>query len=863
MLQNYPIVAVEKLSSLQFAHIASELWSDDHVLMPVSAGQSTREYGIAVERTEANEPGGGWFGETFELSDSSIPAQISFTSGTTGSSKAVLISKAAVSATARRISEVMEMTDEIREYIGVPITFSFGLGRVRAVGSVGGQSYIPDNGFRLDQFAKMLQNDEVNAFSAVPTILRVVLQHEAMFAEYGSKLRWLEIGSQFMSKDEKLAIRKLFPNAKIAQHYGLTEASRSTFLRIDRAAASDLESVGSPLEDVDVAIGEDGRIRIRGPHVAEGYVVDGAVVPITDADGWLETSDLGNFEGGLLYFLGRADDVVNVGGIKVSPEILERQLSTVLTDNATEPAADFAVVGIADELRGEVIALCVDGEDPERYAVPLNQVLKGYGLGPADYKIVSVTDIPKTDTGKVKRNELASSLVLTTLATRPAPATATEEQTSATGEVRNGDEAEIAEIWKDVLGVRSVSRNDTFYDLGGDSLSAISVMLRMEKAGIPEDIAQQIFEGRTIAEIAAAKGGESVGQGPALQAITGNAINFTRGILVLLVIGAHWGPFVWQKAGSIGAAFAAWTWPLFRFGTPGFAMVFGLGLGYFWSPMALTNSERLKSRIKTSFVIVASGVAILAALRSAVLLLSDGFSSDQWPRTVFYDVLSFYLLAVLTIYPILTFVARSKKPVLTSLLLMVVSFGVAEMVRPLLDYEATGFLKLGLTLLSSNYGYPVMLGYTLIGLTAGLWIKASNDTVDLARTTALTGAVLFFGGIVLMFSVDMEAQWFVGLPTKPALFTYTGAMLLLFSASFQWQRTSSQNRNLLFRIMVLLGVLAFPAYVVHAAALPLRNLFELIGLPAIVAIAAPVVLALGIIAVAMSRIYRVYFPKRK
>lgn len=170
-----------------------------------------------------------------------LPAQVTFTSGTEGKPKGIVLSYANLADAADRIIDQMQLTAEVREYVGVPVTHSFGMARIRVISAVGGQSFIPSRGFDPLELARMLEAGEVNSLSAVPTLLRILLQKPQAIGEAGKKLRWMEIGSQYMTAAEKRGVRDLFPNARIVQHYGLTEASRSTFLLISDVSDELLE----------------------------------------------------------------------------------------------------------------------------------------------------------------------------------------------------------------------------------------------------------------------------------------------------------------------------------------------------------------------------------------------------------------------------------------------------------------------------------------------------------------------------------------------------------------------------------------------------------------------------------------------
>ena len=95
---------------------------------------------------------------------------VQFTSGTEGPPKPILISHAALAETADRLIDVMDIDSDIREYIRVPVYYSFGFGRARAVLRAGGEAYIPEHGFNPVEISDMLARDEINAVSAVPSL---------------------------------------------------------------------------------------------------------------------------------------------------------------------------------------------------------------------------------------------------------------------------------------------------------------------------------------------------------------------------------------------------------------------------------------------------------------------------------------------------------------------------------------------------------------------------------------------------------------------------------------------------------------------------------------------------------------------
>jgi acyl-CoA synthetase (AMP-forming)/AMP-acid ligase II len=112
-------------------------------LVGFSDEESAKEpIGIVIERCIVPETGGGWFSERHALIHDDLPAQVTFTSGTEGKPKGIVLCYSNLADAAERIISQMGLTSEVREYIGVPVTHSFGMARIRVVSAVGGQSYI-------------------------------------------------------------------------------------------------------------------------------------------------------------------------------------------------------------------------------------------------------------------------------------------------------------------------------------------------------------------------------------------------------------------------------------------------------------------------------------------------------------------------------------------------------------------------------------------------------------------------------------------------------------------------------------------------------------------------------------------------
>lgn len=427
--------------------------------------------------------GHGWLEARHEPRDDDAVAQISFTSGTEGEPKGVVLTHRNLADVVTRLNSVMNVSREIREYVGVPVYHSFGFGRCRAVSAAGGRAFLPARGFNPVEIEAMLQAGEINAISTVPSLWRVLLATPAITPRAARRVRWIEIGSQSMSPAEKRALRELFPDAAIVQHYGLTEASRSTFLSVHEAGPSELESVGRASGQVELAIAADGRIRIRGPHVSGRMLVQGAAVDPRDADGWLTTNDRGKLEGEHLFFLGRADDVINCGGLKLSPDLLEaavrERLALGARPGASIATGDFSICRVPNPIRGDGILLAVTADLPrsdDELAQAVVEAAARFNVSARDATHVwRVAHLPRTETGKVKRDELGRRF---TEANTPRPGEDRAE--GAAPRAKTASETLRGEL-ATLLGARSIRDDDTFISLGGDSLRFIQASICVER----------------------------------------------------------------------------------------------------------------------------------------------------------------------------------------------------------------------------------------------------------------------------------------------------------------------------------------------------------------------------------------------
>lgn len=169
---------------------------------------------------------------------------------------------------------------------------------------------------------------------------------------------------------------------------------------------------GRPLAGVSTRLDDDGRILLAGPVLADGYLgrpdLDGEAFVQVDGIRHLRTSDLGAWSDGSLVVLGRADDVLVSGGVKVPPVLVESVVAGL------PGVADTCVVGVPDAEWGQaVVALVVAGADarPPTLAQVRAAVTDALGPAHAPRHLVVTDSLPVRGPGKIDRR--AATLLAT------------------------------------------------------------------------------------------------------------------------------------------------------------------------------------------------------------------------------------------------------------------------------------------------------------------------------------------------------------------------------------------------------------------------------------------------------------------
>lgn len=206
----------------------------------------------------------------------------------------------------------------------------------------------------------------------------------------------------------------------ILHAYGMTECPMITSARMSDSVEQLATTSGRPVLGCEVQIrseenhvlspGEVGRVWLRGPMLFKEYRTDGEIVRPFDTDGWMFTGDTGKLEAdGHLVLVGREKDLIIRKGESISPTEIEE----VLANHSA--VADVAVIGLPDDRWGERICAVLQLRDgaADVDVDGLRNYCRNAGISPAKFpeEVVIVTEMPKTPTMKIRKQNLRQSVI--------------------------------------------------------------------------------------------------------------------------------------------------------------------------------------------------------------------------------------------------------------------------------------------------------------------------------------------------------------------------------------------------------------------------------------------------------------------
>ncbi|WP_083484984.1 non-ribosomal peptide synthetase [Paenibacillus ihumii] len=435
-------------------------------------------------------------------------AYLMYTSGSTGKPKGVMVEHRSIVRLVKHTNYFPFSPDIKLLYTGSPV---FDASTFEIWGTLlnGGRLFVvsKDDLMNVRLLEQRMKAWGINAlWLSVALCNQWIQTNESMFAG----LRWLLVGGEALSPKPINRLRLEYPALTILNVYGPTENTTfSTSYPIERTFERNIP-IGKPISNTTCYIldkrgrvqpvGAVGEIYVGGDGVARGYwqqeeLTRKAFVPnpyATSEDRekrrnlvLYRTGDFGRWlPDGNIEYMGRSDGQLKLRGFRIEPGEIEHRLNGY-------PAVKQSLV-IARELHGELRLIAYYTAERDELDIREDQLqafmansLPSYML---PFRYVRLESFPLTVNGKIDRVRL------------PLPEARRTVQTSEPGAATELEQL-IEQIWRDVLKLDHIRKDEDFHALGGHSLHALRIVSLLQKDGYPVTV-NQIFREQTIERLA-------------------------------------------------------------------------------------------------------------------------------------------------------------------------------------------------------------------------------------------------------------------------------------------------------------------------------------------------------------------------
>lgn len=369
--------------------------------------------------------------------------------------------------------------------------------------TTGGTLVLPKKRIEQDLYglADLIAHHKVTHTLMLPSLYDLLMEH--------APVKKLQSLNTIMVAGEACAttvVKRHFqtlPQATLYNEYGPTEGTVwCTAHEITKADQNNSVPIGRPIPNVKnyilnqhqqpVPIGVAGELYISGPGLSKGYLKRPELtakkfISVDFKNGettrLYRTGDLAAYRAdGLINFLGRADQQVKIRGYRIELD----EIREIILQQAGIREAVVLVQKEGGQQR--LVAYYTTNQDIEiaDLRVNLKSQLPNY-MVPAI--LLKLDAFPRLPNGKINRHAL------------PAPETIEVNSTENFEAPQTALEQQIATVWKAVLNINPIGRNDNFFDIGGDSILSIQIIAKLRQANLSL-AANQLFEHQSIATLA-------------------------------------------------------------------------------------------------------------------------------------------------------------------------------------------------------------------------------------------------------------------------------------------------------------------------------------------------------------------------
>ena len=333
---------------------------------------------------------------------------LGYTSGTTGRPKGAILTHLGATHVGATVADRFGYREDDIVLCALPLFHSYAVNSCMIQVMMAGAGQVILERFTPDGVLQAIQDHRISVFPGVPTMFNYLVNFPDRAKYDLTSLRIAKSAGAVLPAKLMHDFETLY-GVPLVDGYGITEAHSFVTLNDPRGKRPD-GSCGKAIEGVDVRIvdgqdrdmptGERGELIFRGPNLPLGYVNGPEATAEALRGGWYHSGDVAYMDAeGYVYIVDRIKDTIICGGYNIYPKELEDVIY------AHPAVLDVAVVGVADEAKGEIPKACVVLK-PEA-TVTAGELEAYCRQNLAAYKVPRVIEfmdaIPKTASGKIKR----------------------------------------------------------------------------------------------------------------------------------------------------------------------------------------------------------------------------------------------------------------------------------------------------------------------------------------------------------------------------------------------------------------------------------------------------------------------------
>ena len=267
--------------------------------------------------------------------DVNMVCDIVFTTGTTGKSKGVMLTHRQQSLYSSVVTDTYGLKINTRFLVAAPLNHVGGI-RSTHFPLANGCCVVYIEGMGdLVKFFTIIEKHHVTSMFLPPASIRVIISRTGdRFSKFKHQIDFIASSSSPLFASDSDGLKKLLPYSQLYNSFQATEIPGGTSYNYVKEGFRP-NCIGKPIRTMDIAIltedgrftkeaGIEGQICAKSEMVMKGYYNEPELTQSVFKDGWFVSSDIGTFDAdGYLYYIGRKDDVINIGGYKIAPTDVE------------------------------------------------------------------------------------------------------------------------------------------------------------------------------------------------------------------------------------------------------------------------------------------------------------------------------------------------------------------------------------------------------------------------------------------------------------------------------------------------------------------------------------------------------------